>query len=101
MLGRSSDLFLPDSHDYLDPEGPGSEQMAEAATILVICVLIVISNVLVIWAVVTAPGPQEAIDLYVLSVAVADLLCGVFIVPLSVYPAIVQEWVCNQSNTIS
>lgn len=95
MLGRSSDLLLPDGDDYsLDPENPGSEQVAEAATILAICVLIVISNVLIIWAVATAPGPKEAIDFYVLSVSVADLLCGVFIVPLSVYPAFVREWVC-------
>lgn len=101
MLGRASDLFLTDPDDYtLDPEGPESEQVTEAATILVICVLIVVCNVLVIWAVATAPGPKEAIDLYVLSVAIADLLCGVFIVPLSVYPAIVKEWVCitNRSS---
>lgn len=100
MLGQPSDLLLTDPDDYsLDADSPGSEQVAEAATILVICVLIVVSNVLVIWAVATAPGPKEAIDFYVLSVAVADLLCGVFIVPLSVYPAIVQEWVCIQILT--
>lgn len=39
------------------------------------------------------PGPSEVINCYLLSLAVADLLCGLFIVPFSVYPALVQNWV--------
>lgn len=38
-------------------------------------------------------GPSEVINCYLLSLAVADLLCGLFIVPFSVYPALVQDWV--------
>lgn len=38
-------------------------------------------------------GPSEVINCYLLSLAVADLLCGLFIVPFSVYPALVQNWV--------
>ncbi|KAG8198955.1 hypothetical protein JTE90_001755 [Oedothorax gibbosus] len=90
MLGRPSELFL-EEQPY---EGEAEEQQVlEAAVILVICVAIVITNVLIVWAVATSPSPKEAIDLYVLSVAVADLLAGVCIVPLSIYPAIVREWV--------
>lgn len=33
------------------------------------------------------------INCYLLSLAVADLLCGVIVVPLSVYPAIIKDWV--------
>lgn len=33
------------------------------------------------------------INCYLLSLAVADLLCGIFVVPLSVYPAVLREWV--------
>lgn len=33
------------------------------------------------------------INCYLLSLAVADLLCGLLVVPLSVYPALVQKWV--------
>lgn len=40
---------------------------------------------------VTAPG--DVINCYLLSLAVADLLCGLLVVPLSVYPALVQQWV--------
>lgn len=41
--------------------------------------------------VVTAPG--EVINCYLLSLAIADLLCGLLVVPLSVYPALVHSWV--------
>lgn len=33
-------------------------------------------------------GPQEVINIYLLSLAFADLICGLVIVPLSIYPAI-------------
>lgn len=35
---------------------------------------------------------NEVINYYLLSLAVADLLCGLFVVPLSVYPAITGRW---------
>lgn len=37
-------------------------------------------------------GPSEVINHYLLSLATADLLCGLLIVPLSVYPALTGEW---------
>lgn len=38
-------------------------------------------------------GPTEVINCYLLSLAVADLLCGLFVIPFSVYPAVVKGWV--------
>ncbi|CAH1395864.1 unnamed protein product [Nezara viridula] len=38
-------------------------------------------------------GAGEVINCYLLSLAVADLLCGLLVVPLSVYPALIQRWV--------
>lgn len=38
-------------------------------------------------------GPSEVINCYLLSLASADLLCGLLVVPLSVYPALVRRWV--------
>lgn len=35
---------------------------------------------------------NEVINYYLLSLAVADLFCGLFVVPLSVYPAITGRW---------
>lgn len=36
-------------------------------------------------------GPMEVINYYYLSLSVADLICGIFIVPLSVYPALIGK----------
>ena len=38
-------------------------------------------------------GPTEVINYYFLSLSAADLLCGMFIVPLSVYPALTGHWI--------
>lgn len=35
---------------------------------------------------------NEVIDYYLLSLSAADLLCGLLVVPLSVYPAIIRDW---------
>lgn len=37
-------------------------------------------------------GPTEVINYYLLSLAIADLLCGLLVVPFSVYPALTGEW---------
>lgn len=37
-------------------------------------------------------GPTEVINCYLLSLAFVDLLCGLVIVPLSVYPALTGSW---------
>ncbi|CAB3378787.1 Hypothetical predicted protein, partial [Cloeon dipterum] len=69
------------------------EALTQAAIIFSLGVAIVVSNVLIIATFLTAHGPKEVINYYLLSLAVADLLCGLLVVPLSVYPAIVQHWV--------
>lgn len=38
-------------------------------------------------------GPTEVINCYLLSLALVDLLCGLVIVPLSVYPALEGYWI--------
>lgn len=38
-------------------------------------------------------GPHEVINYYLLSLGVADLLCGLLIVPLYVYPTFYGDWV--------
>ena len=35
-------------------------------------------------------------NIYILSLSVADLLCGILVIPLSVYPALVREWVYGE-----
>lgn len=38
-------------------------------------------------------GGGEVMNVYLVSLALADLLYGVLVVPFSVYPALVQQWV--------
>ncbi|CAH1101505.1 unnamed protein product [Psylliodes chrysocephalus] len=67
--------------------------LAQAGIIFVMALAIIITNVLIIATLINFRGPSEVINYYLLSLAVADLLCGLLVVPLSVYPAVVSEWV--------
>nr|CAI5850620.1 unnamed protein product [Callosobruchus analis] len=67
--------------------------LAQAAIIFVMAIAIIVTNVLIIATLVNFRGPLEVINIYLLSLAVADLLCGLLVVPLSVYPAVVGDWV--------
>lgn len=69
------------------------EALTIASVIFIACVAIIMSNILIIATFVNFRGPAEVINIYLLSLAVADLLCGLLIVPLSVYSAMVQQWV--------
>lgn len=64
-----------------------------AAFIFVMSVAIIIANVVLIATFVNFRGPSDVINCYLLSLAVADLLYGLLVFPLSVYPALVQRWV--------
>lgn len=46
-------------------------------------------NLLTIW---NSSGPREVVTYYLLSLAVADILGGVLVIPLSVYPTLVRHW---------
>ncbi|XP_013782321.1 probable G-protein coupled receptor 52 [Limulus polyphemus] len=69
-----------------------ADRIVEAVVILMICLTIIGTNVLAIATILTSPVQKEAMDYYILSVATADLMCGVVIVPLSVYPAVSRHW---------
>jgi len=43
-----------------------------------------------------AAGPREVLTYYLLSLSVADLLAGVLVVPLSVYPMLVRAWMYGE-----
>ncbi|XP_013793339.1 octopamine receptor Oamb-like [Limulus polyphemus] len=68
-------------------------RIVEAVVILLICVLVIGTNVLALATILTSSVQKEAMDYYILSLVTADLLCGVLILPLSVYPAITREWI--------
>lgn len=68
------------------------ERVVRAAVILLVGVAIFVANVLVLASLLASPI-RDSMTFYIMSLAVADLLCGVLVVPLSVYPAVVKDWV--------
>ncbi|XP_055380664.1 G-protein coupled receptor 52 isoform X2 [Condylostylus longicornis] len=73
--------------------GSTAESFTQAALISVIGVAIIFSNLLIIATYANFRGPTEVINYYLLSLATADLLCGILIVPFSIYPALKGgEW---------
>ncbi|CAH1367473.1 hypothetical protein MTP99_008716 [Tenebrio molitor] len=69
------------------------EGLTQAGIIFIMAIAIIVTNILIIATFLNFRGPQEVINCYLLSLAVADLLCGLLVVPLSVYPAVVNDWV--------
>ncbi|XP_015363952.1 PREDICTED: tyramine receptor 1-like [Diuraphis noxia] len=56
-------------------------------------VAIILLNILIIATFTNIRGGGEVMNVYLVSLALADLLYGVLVVPFSVYPALVQQWV--------
>ncbi|XP_050542342.1 beta-1 adrenergic receptor [Daktulosphaira vitifoliae] len=56
-------------------------------------VAIILLNILIIATFTNIRGGGEVMNVYLVSLALADLLYGVLVVPFSVYPALVQNWV--------
>ncbi|KAL5291430.1 GPRNNA21 family protein [Megaselia abdita] len=73
--------------------GINLEALTKGAIITILAIAIVLSNLLIIATYVNFKGPSEIINNYLLSLAVADLLCGLLIVPFSIYPAIAGDWI--------
>lgn len=95
------------------PAGSTLEALTLSTIILILAVAIIVANLIVVATYLNfkgkfphrrresdnltsslpLTGPHEVINYYLLSLGVADLLCGLFIVPLYVYPAFAGEWV--------
>lgn len=67
--------------------------VVQAAIVLLVAIAIIVANVLVIATFIMQPGERDVMVYYLLSLAAADLLCGLLVVPLSVYPAVEGEWI--------
>ncbi|XP_018335513.1 beta-2 adrenergic receptor [Agrilus planipennis] len=89
----STMIILSDADDETTELVFSLTNLVEAAIIFVMAVAIIVTNVIVIATFLNFRGQSEVINCYLLSLAVADLLCGLLVIPLSVYPALVQKWV--------
>ncbi|XP_046449037.1 probable G-protein coupled receptor 21 [Daphnia pulex] len=68
-----------------------AENLTQAVIILILDVVIICSNLLIIATLATGSG-GEVMNYYLISLAAADLLAGLLVVPLSIYPALTDSW---------
>ncbi|KAJ8981210.1 hypothetical protein NQ317_014854 [Molorchus minor] len=74
------------------------ESLAQAGIIFIMALAIIITNVLIIATLINFRGPSEVINCYLLSLAVADLLCGVLVVPFRcTAPAVKRDWAYREA----
>ncbi|XP_060520607.1 G-protein coupled receptor 52 [Cylas formicarius] len=73
--------------------GISLESLIQAGSIFIMALSIITTNVLTVATYLNFKGSSEVINCYLLSLAVADLLCGLVVAPFSVYSAIVKKWV--------
>ncbi|OXA57501.1 5-hydroxytryptamine receptor 1 [Folsomia candida] len=90
-------MFTKDGNIIIFSEGMGGieipfDSLIQAIVVLSIGVLIIVTNVIIIATFITSPGPREVLSYYLLSLSVADLLGGILVVPLSVYPTLIKYW---------
>ncbi|GAB6023408.1 hypothetical protein CHUAL_008196 [Chamberlinius hualienensis] len=104
--------LLPNYLDKMTIEDDQAEPLVtfqaiiQSAVILLIAIAIIVSNLLVLvtlFASTSASGSStnstssspDVMTYYLMSLTVADLLCGALVVPMSIYPAMMQKWVYN------
>lgn len=69
-----------------------SEVIVKLSIILLISVTSVLANISLIITITSVPGPKEVINFYLLSLSVSDLIGGLLVAPVSVYPALAGRW---------
>ncbi|XP_065213002.1 beta-2 adrenergic receptor [Planococcus citri] len=83
-----------DDHNHHHEEAVFTlEASVQATIILTIAVIIIVLNTLIITSFSNFRGTGNVLNIYILSLSIADLVCGLLVVPLSVYPALVRQWV--------
>ncbi|CAK9298678.1 unnamed protein product [Gordionus sp. m RMFG-2023] len=87
---------LQNSSNYPNPEDVHNPYLvAKCVFIVLLTILIVVFNTTVIWVLTKYRNSLnlELYSYYNLSIAVADLMMGLFVSPLSIYPAYSGSWV--------
>ncbi|CAJ0935262.1 unnamed protein product, partial [Mesorhabditis belari] len=86
-------MLLPGAH-------LSAEVLSKAALIVGVEVLLLSTSLLSICVICTTPDLYDVIGCYLISLSVADLLCALFLVPLSIYSALDPQWQFFGSNSL-
>ncbi|OQV22032.1 putative Beta-4C adrenergic receptor [Hypsibius exemplaris] len=78
------------SEVFVDDWAEGS--LAKAVTVSIITCIIILFNVLIIGTLSSSVHAHSMIGYFMLSLAGADLLTGVLLTPISIYPALTGSW---------
>ncbi|XP_023215833.1 histamine H2 receptor-like [Centruroides sculpturatus] len=86
-------IYLEDQPTTPTYAYPLERHQVETTLVTIICISTIVTNAIAILSVATSVFQRESIDYYLLSLLVCDLLCGIFILPLSIYSASTGEWI--------
>ncbi|CDW52106.1 melatonin receptor type 1a [Trichuris trichiura] len=77
-----------------------AEKLAYVSIIVIITALLIVTSILIIAAIVTSPSLRNIVGCYMISLCIADLLCGTLITPVSVYSVIDDSWHWQHSELV-
>jgi hypothetical protein len=77
---------------HLDPTLLSVENLARAAVILAVGLLLLVSSIISIIVLISNRSLHDCIGYFLISLASADLICAIFIIPLSMYSSLSPEW---------
>ncbi|KAK0404373.1 hypothetical protein QR680_017427 [Steinernema hermaphroditum] len=97
---ESTSAHLPGEMLDLDPSDLTAETLARAAVIIAVGILLFFSAVLSITVFTVNSALHDVVSLYLMSLSFADLLCALFIVPVSMYSCLVPGWNFMGDNSL-